>query len=223
MTGISGNKGLRTIDRIVVGLGNPGPEYTHTRHNIGFRALDVFLQCLGIKKNFEPAKKSRIQVIDLENRHVVLLLRPTTYMNLSGHAVKPVLDRTGLETTGLLVIHDEMDIPQGLAKMRFGGGAAGHKGVGHIIEQCGPDFTRIRIGIGSPPPGFDGDGADWVLEKLSPTDSETFENLLPIVADGIKSWVLNGHEKAMTAFNTSVRQLNTSDDTTVDGDLTSDE
>jgi peptidyl-tRNA hydrolase len=98
-----------------------------------------------------------------------------------------------------------MDLDEGRAKMRFGGGAAGHKGVLNLIEHCGPDFTRIKIGIGVPPEDFDGDGADWVLEKIDPESDGIFDEIMPKIAEGILRWVLDGTTKATTWFNTELR------------------
>jgi len=201
--GLHDNWALAT--KIVVGLGNPGKEYTWTRHNLGFRALDAFLKAQEIPKRFEPLAKSRAQTISVDGVRV-LLVRPGTYMNLSGDAVAPLLEKTGLDLANVLVVHDEMDLPAGRAKMRLGGGAAGHGGVQSIIDRCGEGFARLKIGIGAPPDPEGESGADWVLSELSPEEEAFVAAILPTVAEGIRLWIVEGAEKAMTWFNTAMKE-----------------
>jgi peptidyl-tRNA hydrolase, PTH1 family len=195
---------LGRIEKMVVGLGNPGQDYARTRHNLGFRALDNFLKALGIQKSFDGHGKARIQIIKIDGRSV-LLVKPSTFMNLSGTAVQSLLTATGLGVTDLLVVHDEMDIPQGRAKMKVGGGAAGHKGVGDIIDRCGVDFSRIKIGIGRPEEDDDESGIDWVLGEPGAAEEEKIVLMMPVIAEGIKRWVIDGTEKAMNWFNAEFR------------------
>ena len=213
---------LARVKRIVAGLGNPGEEYARTRHNVGFRAVDAFLKAEGIPKLFEGHSKSRLQIIELDGI-TTLLVKPTTYMNLSGTAVSSALDVTGLSGAELLVVHDDMDLPLGRAKMKVGGGAAGHKGVADIIEHCGEEFARIKIGIGRPlthaeaskhlgglafdTPVETGEEAaiNWVLGEIGPEEEEVFVRLLPVVATAIRRWVVDGVEKSMTWFNTELK------------------
>jgi len=193
------------ISRLVIGLGNAGSEFTGTRHNLGWRALDAFLKLHDVRKDFKPLSKTRVQVVTVGEHIDVLLVRPTTYMNLSGTAVASILNKLEMECEDILVVHDDMDLEEGRAKMRFGGGAAGHKGILNIIEHCGEGFTRIKIGIGAPSDDFDGDGADWVLEKIDPDTERIFDELMPKVAEGILRWVLDGTQRATTWFNTEMR------------------
>ena len=116
---------LARAQKLVVGLGNPGQEYARTRHNLGFRSLDAFLKAEGIPRQFETCHgKARVQVVEIEGTPV-LLAKPSTYMNLSGTAVESLLNIAGLSVRDLLVIHDEMDLPVGRAKMKVRGGSAG--------------------------------------------------------------------------------------------------
>jgi peptidyl-tRNA hydrolase, PTH1 family len=195
---------LGRIERMVVGLGNPGQDYARTRHNLGFRALDAFLKSLGIQKLFDAHGKARIQIVTIDGTPV-LLVKPSTFMNLSGTAVQSLLTATGLTVTDLLVVHDEMDLPQGRAKMKVGGGAAGHKGVGDIIDRCGVEFTRIKIGIGRPDEENDETGIDWVLGEPGAAEEEKIVLMMPVIAEGIKRWVIDGTEKAMNWINTEFR------------------
>lgn len=193
-------KEAEKIDKIIVGLGNPGPDYAGTRHNLGWRALDEFIRLLGIKKDFQPGSKFRSQAVEVDG-HKILLVRPTTYMNLSGEALRPLLDKHRLEISDVLVVHDDMDIESGRAKMRYGGGAAGHKGIKSIIDTCGSDFTRLKIGIGAPPYDADSD-IDWVLGQPTDEEERILTDLMPDIAEGMRAWVIEGPEKAMTWFNT---------------------
>jgi PTH1 family peptidyl-tRNA hydrolase len=196
---------LGGIHKLVVGLGNPGNEFVGTRHNLGWVALDAFIEHVGVKKDFQRLHKSRIQIVSLGDHIDILLVRPVTYMNLSGTALAYLLQKTDLQIQDVLVIHDDMDLEEGRAKMRFNGGTAGHKGIENIAELCGPDFTRIKIGISTPPDDFHGDGADWVLEKLDASTSETISRIMPRVAEAVSLWALSGVEKAMTWFNSEMR------------------
>jgi PTH1 family peptidyl-tRNA hydrolase len=196
---------LGLVERIVFGLGNPGQEYSKTRHNLGFRALDAFLKSEGIGKSFVAQKKARIQIVDFEGTKL-MLAKPATYMNLSGDAVKSLLDATGLSTVDMLVIHDEMDIPAGRAKMKVGGSAAGHKGVQDIIDKCGEEFARIKIGIDRPPEPGENTAIDWVLGEPGIVDEEAYVKVMPLVAAAVRIWLVDGVEKAMTWFNSEFKE-----------------
>lgn len=189
------------IDRIVVGLGNPGREYTGTRHNLGYRALDGFLRMLEINKDFKAGRKSRTQRIRVSGKNI-LLVRPTTFMNRSGEALKPLLQKYELEVSDVLVVHDDMDISCGKAKMRHGGGAAGHKGIIDISEKCGPGFTRIKIGIGIPENRDNNSDIDWVLGKPDEEEREVLESVMPKVAEAMRIWIADSTGNAMTWLNT---------------------
>ena len=196
---------LARTELIVVGLGNPGPEYSLTRHNLGYRALDVFMKLEGLPEMSISWGKSLVQQVSVDGAPV-LLAKPTTYMNLSGVAVASLLEVTGLSVNELLVIHDDMDLDLGRAKMKVGGGAAGHKGVEDIIARCGEEFTRIKIGIGKPPWEGEDAGVEWVLGEVGAEEEEVFLRVLPVVAKGIRKWVVDGPEAAMTWFNTKFKE-----------------
>jgi len=192
------------ISAIIAGLGNPGQKYTGTRHNLGYRVLDEFLSYMEVRKNFSALKNARAQVIKVGNKNVILV-KPSTYMNLSGNAVSHVLGKTELGIEDVLVIHDEMDIPVGYAKMRIGGGSAGHKGVRHIIEVCGSGFSRLKVGIGWPHEQVVEGGTDFVLDQMDKQEENTLTEIMPGITEGIKRWVDYGPEKAMTWLNTNLR------------------
>ncbi len=132
--------------KAIIGLGNPGKQYYHNRHNIGFRVLDSLCQSNGgswqTKDNMEYAE------ITLNN-HKIMLIKPQTYMNSSGKVI-PFLQKKGVMPAHLLVVHDELELPFGSIKLRVGGSAKGHNGLKSIIQAWGPDFARLRVGIGRP-------------------------------------------------------------------------
>lgn len=165
---------------LLVGLGNPGPEYALTRHNVGFWALDRVSQA-----NRIPVRTSRHHSLmgsgSIGGRRVVLA-KPQTYMNLSGKAVGALLRAEGLGPERLIVLHDDMDIFLGGVKLKTSGGDAGHNGIRSIIDSIGSeDFRRLRIGLGRPP--RDVDGADWVLSPFQESEREAVEEAVALAAE----------------------------------------
>ncbi len=151
---------------LVVGLGNPGKEYDHTRHNIGFACLDAFAQA----NEFEPwieRKDLKCQVASATLGDTrVIAIKPTTFMNLSGEAVQAVVHFYKIAPDKIIAVHDELDIPFGQIRLRTGGGSAGHNGLKSIFQHMGEDFGRVRIGIGPKTPE-QMDSSDFVLQKFS--------------------------------------------------------
>ncbi|MES2719251.1 MAG: aminoacyl-tRNA hydrolase [Pseudomonadota bacterium] len=149
--------------RLIVGLGNPGPEYEDTRHNAGFWWVDAAARQLGGHLAFDRSYKGTVARINHAGGPV-WLLQPMTYMNLSGQSVAPLARFFKIEPAQILVVHDELDLLPGQMKLKQGGGAAGHNGLKDILAQLGsPDFWRLRIGIGHP--GVRNEVANWVLRK----------------------------------------------------------
>jgi len=130
----------------IIGLGNPGPKYQATRHNIGFQIVDALAQQYNGSWNQKEVMDSASIMI---NGHKVLLVKPQTFMNTSGKVI-PLLNKQGIKAQNILVVHDELEYPFGKVKLRFGGSARGHNGLRSIIEHCGKDFARLRFGIGRP-------------------------------------------------------------------------
>ena len=149
--------------KLILGLGNPGPRYAQTRHNAGFRAVESISGSRdGWKKYRSLASICTVEIEDM----LVVLVRPLTFMNLSGKAVQPLLRQLHLQPQDLLVIHDDLDLPLGKVRLRPGGGSGGHKGVQSVIEHLGSrNFARLRIGIGRPPEGTN--PVDYVLDPFS--------------------------------------------------------
>lgn len=149
--------------RIIVGLGNPGRKYRSHRHNIGFQVLDGLAKREGIRA-WRGSCKAQVWKGEVSGVPV-LLGKPQTYMNRSGESVALLLKRSNASPDSLVVIHDDLDLEKGRIKLKVGGGHGGHNGLRSIIERCGADFVRIRIGIGRPEGGED--PADYVLKNFS--------------------------------------------------------
>ncbi|QQR79454.1 MAG: aminoacyl-tRNA hydrolase [Deltaproteobacteria bacterium] len=163
---------------LIVGLGNPGTEYEETRHNIGFKAVHSFAEKYGSeirKKGFS----SYWAKLHIEERDVYVQL-PQTYMNLSGQAVREILDYYRVSPAQLVLVHDELDLPLGKLKKGFSSGAAGHRGVSSVIEHLGTkDFWRIRMGVGRPEgPGHKGQISDFVLHRFTQDEEKIVDVMI---------------------------------------------
>jgi len=182
---------------LIAGLGNPGPTYQWTRHNAGF----LFLDRLAHLDNIAITRKSFSGLTGEWNRgdSRLILLKPQTFMNLSGRSVMQALQFYKLPLSHLIVVHDELDLPFGTARFKQGGGHGGHNGLRSIMEQLGKgDFIRLRIGIGKP---VHGDTVNYVLGHIPPEQMET----LPLILDGgldmLEMMLDEGLPKAMSMFN----------------------
>ena len=178
----------RTV--IVAGLGNPGPEYARTRHNAGFLVLDALLAHFGASDNQEKweARFARVRSRTASGEPLdAVLIRPLTFMNLSGKSVCPAVKFYKAEPSDLLVLHDEIDIPFGDLRLKQGGGHAGHNGLRDIIERCGSrDFYRLRVGVGRP---MQGDAADHVLSRFLPEEEGPAAALFEKARDRVLEWM----------------------------------
>lgn len=166
--------------QIFVGLGNPGAKYAHNRHNIGFMAIDRIAE----EHGFAPWK-SRFQGLVSEGRlgdDKVLLLKPQTFMNLSGQSVGEAMRFYKLDTTDITVFHDELDLAPGKLRIKHGGGHAGHNGLRSIHDHIGPHYTRVRLGIGHP--GHKDRVAAYVLHDFAKSDADWLDDVLRGCADG---------------------------------------
>tara|TARA_A100001037_G_scaffold306048_1_gene348843 strand:- start:11215 stop:11748 length:534 start_codon:yes stop_codon:yes gene_type:complete len=165
--------------KVIVGLGNPEQDYDRTRHNVGFRALDFFCVKYDIKIDLSD-KNVDYGVASISEKEV-FVIKPKTYMNLSGSCVKSFTQYRNIEPSNLLVLHDDIDVKLGSIRSKIAGGDAGHKGVRDIIEKLGTsDFSRIRIGIGRP--DTDIEISDWVLKRFPPKELEIIDGILEDVA-----------------------------------------
>ncbi|MHB1527850.1 MAG: aminoacyl-tRNA hydrolase [Acidiferrobacteraceae bacterium] len=182
--------------QLIAGLGNPGSEYAETRHNAGFRFLEALCQQYGCSLRTEARFSGRIGRCAISGNDV-LLFAPTTYMNDSGIAVAKIARYHKLSVDGILIVHDDLDLPAGSARLKVGGGNGGHNGLGSIERALGsPAFVRLRLGIGRPPPGREIIG--YVLGRAPSSEREALDlgidralMELPAVVDGRVQYAMN--------------------------------
>jgi PTH1 family peptidyl-tRNA hydrolase len=192
--------------KLIVGLGNPGKDYAHNRHNIGFRCLNHLarLHSIQVKKHQCQSQTGSGRIAGVE----VLLAKPKTFVNLSGEAVGPLMRRYKIKATDLIVIHDDLDLPLGKIRLRLGGSAGGHKGIKSIISTLGSkDFPRIKVGIGRPTKE-DGTAindedaiVNYVLGDFTPGEDDIIKSAIAQVAEAIQSILADGITAAMNKFN----------------------
>lgn len=182
---------------LVVGLGNIGPEYSKTRHNMGFMVLDAWSQASNTA--FNTMRYGDVAEIHLKGR-TVYLLKPSTYMNLSGNAVRYYLQKLPIPTDRLLVICDDINLPFGKLRMRKNGSDGGHNGLKNIAECLETEnYARIRMGVGHE--FSTGAQADYVLGNLSEDEMKEMDNLSEKVIQGVKDWIFVGADRAMNVLN----------------------
>ena len=182
---------------LVVGLGNIGPEYSKTRHNMGFTVLDAWSQASNTA--FNTMRYGDVAEIHLKGR-TVYLLKPSTYMNLSGNAVRYYLQKLPIPTDRLLVICDDINLPFGKLRMRKNGSDGGHNGLKNIAECLETEnYARIRMGVGHE--FSTGAQADYVLGNLSEEEMKEMDNLSEKVIQGVKDWIFVGADRAMNVLN----------------------
>ncbi len=187
------------VSWLIVGLGNPGEQYENTRHNVGFLVADE----LGERGSF-PIQRLKFKA--LTNTAVIggqgaLVMKPTTYMNLSGEAVGEAARFYKIPPGRVLVISDDVDLPLGKLRIRTGGSAGGHNGLKSVIQHLGADqFPRLKVGVGGKPhPDYD--MADWVLGKLHGEDKRVMDEAVKRAADAVECFLKDGPQKAMNRFN----------------------
>lgn len=184
--------------KVIVGLGNPGKKYENTRHNIGFAAIDYIAEKEGI--NINTGKHKALVGSGYIDGVKVLLVKPQTFMNLSGESLRPIMDFYKLEPEDFLVIFDDIDLDVGRIRIRRKGSAGGHNGIKSIIGHLGSmEFPRIKIGVGAKPPGYD--LADYVLGHFSKADQEILQERFEDVYDAVKLIVGDDITEAMNRHN----------------------
>ncbi|MDR2571404.1 MAG: aminoacyl-tRNA hydrolase [Oscillospiraceae bacterium] len=192
-------RNISPVSWIAVFLGNPGLRYENTRHNAGFITADIIAKELVVKIN--RVKFSALTSVIKLGGQQVLMLKPQTYMNLSGNSVKQAMRYYKLPLENVVVISDDVSLPAGKLRIRRRGSAGGHNGLRDIIAKCGgEDFTRIRIGVGAPTHD-EYDMADWVLSKLSNDDRKLISETALKAAAALEMIIMQGTEKAMSEFN----------------------
>lgn len=184
--------------KVVIGLGNPGSNYEGSRHNVGFRVVNSLSLRLGI-----PVKERRFHSLlglGIFKQQEVLLVKPLTYMNNSGVAVKEILDGYCVGIDSLLVVCDDMDLDLGRVRIRQKGSSGGHNGLKSIIEMIGTeDFARIRVGIGRPAPGLD--SIQHVLGWFSPEEMPVVNDVIEMAADAAELCIIEDVNRAMNRYN----------------------
>lgn len=188
------------VDLVVVGLGNPGVQYAHTRHNVGFDAIDVLVERLGGRLRGIKGSPVVADEVRFADKRLVLA-EPTTYMNDSGLAVAALLRRYGVaDPTRLVVVHDELDLPPGRLRVKVGGGLAGHNGLRSIQRHCRTDdYVRVRIGVGKPPDAQR--GADHVLRRVPAPERRVLDEVVALAADAVECIATDGADTAAERFN----------------------
>ncbi|WP_184665343.1 aminoacyl-tRNA hydrolase [Texcoconibacillus texcoconensis] len=184
--------------KLIVGLGNPGKKYAGTRHNIGFEVLDQCEKKLGIP--FEVSKfQSSFGYRYIEGEKV-FLQKPLTYMNLSGQAVRPLIDYFNIDVEDVLVVYDDLDLPPGTIRLRQKGGHGGHNGIRSLIDQLGTnEFKRIRVGIGRPPEGQT--VVDHVLRTFAKSERPDVDHSIETATAAIERWMTTNFTNVMNDFN----------------------
>lgn len=192
-----------TESYLIIGLGNPGREYKDTRHNIGFMFIDRLADHIGARGMKVQSKA--IVISGLHEERKLILAKPQTYMNLSGHSVQGLLHFYKIPYTHLLVAHDDLDIPYGTIRIRPTGGPGGQRGMANTIELLGTkDFPRLRLGIGRPPGRMD--PKDYVLQDFSKDELKLMPDLLSRAADAALEFVMNGLNAAMNKYNGDIKE-----------------
>ena len=181
---------------LIVGLGNVGDEYELTRHNTGFMVLDAFAKASNI--HFDDRRYGFLAETTVKGRKV-FLLKPSTFMNLSGNAVRYWLNKENIDQKRLLVISDDVALPLGQFRLKANGSNGGHNGLGHIQQLIGQDYARLRMGIGNDFPR--GMQIDWVLGRYSEEELKTLQPAIDLGVQIIQSFVLAGIDITMNQFN----------------------
>ena len=186
--------------QIIAGLGNPGPEHRLTRHNAGFWFVDALARAHSAP--FRPHARYQGEIAKITHEGVELvLLKPQTYMNRSGLSIRALVDYVKAPVNELLVVHDELDLLPGMARLKLGGGHGGHNGLRDIITHCGPDFWRMRLGIGHP--GDKSQVIDYVLQRASAADEQAIMASVEAAVAALSVFLRDGAERAMKQLHTS--------------------
>ncbi len=192
------------VTSLVIGLGNPGPEYAATRHNVGQMVADELARRYG--GSFSRDKKNNAVTAAIRiggaAGHRVVLGKPLSYMNLSGGPTKALAAYYSVPAESIIVIHDELDVPFGAIKLKRGGGSAGHNGLKDVTKALGdPDYVRVRVGVGRPPGRQD--AADYVLRPFSATERKELDLLIALAADAVEDIIEKGLLEAQQRFHSA--------------------
>lgn len=184
--------------KLIVGLGNPGSAYSKTRHNIGFEVIEELAQRSGMPVN--QNKFNGVFSLVHQGGEKMILLKPLTYMNLSGESIRPIMEYYDIDIENLLVIYDDLDLPVGKIRLRQKGSAGGHNGIKSTIAHLGTqNFNRIRIGIDRPPLGMK--VPDYVLGKFGKDEWQEMQPVIQTCADACEKWINTPFIEVMNQFN----------------------
>ena len=187
--------------KIVIGLGNPGSKYEFTRHNIGFRIIDSLARDMGIEFNKVKSYYSLISR-GMINNHKVMLVKPQTFMNLSGRAVNRVVSYYKIPLQDLLIVYDDLNLELGQVRIRKKGSSGGHKGIESIMQYLNSeDIPRLRIGIGNPSVNYNFDCVSYVLSNFNNDEEDKIEEVIQLSTEAVKTIIEDGFEKAMRKYN----------------------
>ncbi|MGE0526986.1 MAG: aminoacyl-tRNA hydrolase [Bdellovibrionales bacterium] len=200
--------------KLIAGLGNPGPKYQLTRHNVGFLLVDALVEVCGEssrpRAEYKSEFKAQTQKLKLQGE-TLLACKPQTFMNLSGESIQPLMKFYGIGVEDLLVVHDEIDIPFGHMRFQTRRGPGGHNGIRSVHQHLSSDaYSRLRLGVGRPPAFVNDQGEktrptmavhDWVLQNFSPPEQSQLPAFLELAIQGIEVWVKQGTSQAATLFN----------------------
>lgn len=190
------------MPKLIVALGNPGERYARTRHNVGWMVLDAFAakHRLDLNKNGFQGVYGELKWDSPAGPEKVFLLKPLTFMNLSGKSAAPAAHFYKIPPSDILVLYDDLDLPPGKLRLREKGGAGGHNGMKSLIQELGTqEFPRLRVGIGRPAPGWE--VVDWVLAPFGPDDAASIAQVTPRAIEAVEAFLTVGTLKAMTKFN----------------------
>ncbi|UYQ62565.1 aminoacyl-tRNA hydrolase [Streptomyces peucetius] len=188
---------------LIVGLGNPGPGYAANRHNVGFMVADLLAERIG--GSFKRAQKAQAQVLEGRigapgpSSRRVIVAKPMSYMNLSGGPVTALRNFYKVPTSNIVAVHDELDIDYGTLRLKLGGGDNGHNGLKSMTKAMGPDYHRVRFGIGRPPGRMQ--VADYVLKDFSSVERKELDYFVDRAADAVECLVIDGLERAQSTYN----------------------
>lgn len=184
---------------LVAGLGNPGPQYAATRHNVGVMVLDVLGERAGVTRRRHTKAHAEVAEAKVIGGPTIVLAFPLSFMNRSGGPVAALQDYYDVPPERTIVIHDELDLPFESVRIKFGGGHGGHNGLRDISAARGADYIRVRVGIGRPPGR--GDAADFVLKPFSKAERELLPLTLGLAADVVETIIAEGHLAAQQRFH----------------------
>lgn len=202
--------------KLIVGLGNPGPKYQLTRHNIGFLFVDALVEVFAGARSYKTEFKGETQKIKMGDDQVIVL-KPQTFMNLSGESVQALMSFYNLTPRDLLVVHDEVDVPFGQMRFQVKRGHGGHNGIRNIHQMLATDdYARLRLGVGRPPSFVDDSGAktrptmevhEWVLNNFAKNELNQMAEFLDMAIKGTELWVAKGAAHAATEYNSKAIEL----------------